>query len=244
MVAGEEVDRAAGRVTERVGDRRHGGGERRAGRHAGFYRANCPYRRSANSCREAVATMDAMATPSPKQQVVEALRPVQDPELHRSIVDLGMLRGVDIRRQRHRRRAHRPHRPRVPAARTRSNDRVSRRGDRARRRRVDRPRVHGDDRRASARNCARASTATPAATAGQARGPRPRRGSRDPVRPERLEDPAAADLVGQGRRRQVERHDQPRRRARPAGVLGRRGRCRHLRLLDPPHARCRSRSHA
>ncbi len=29
-------------------------------------------------------------------QVVEALRPVQDPELHRSIVDLGMYRGVRI----------------------------------------------------------------------------------------------------------------------------------------------------
>jgi ATP-binding protein involved in chromosome partitioning len=31
------------------------------------------------------------------EQIVEALRPVQDPELHRSIVDLGMLRGVDVR---------------------------------------------------------------------------------------------------------------------------------------------------
>jgi ATP-binding protein involved in chromosome partitioning len=29
--------------------------------------------------------------------VVDALRPVEDPELHRSIVDLGMLRNVDIR---------------------------------------------------------------------------------------------------------------------------------------------------
>ena len=38
-----------------------------------------------------------MATPVTEAQVVEALRPVQDPELHRSIVDLGMLRGVDIR---------------------------------------------------------------------------------------------------------------------------------------------------
>jgi ATP-binding protein involved in chromosome partitioning len=32
-----------------------------------------------------------------EEQIVEALRPVEDPELHRSIVDLGMLRGVDIR---------------------------------------------------------------------------------------------------------------------------------------------------
>src|SRR3954468_24957357 len=29
-------------------------------------------------------------------QVVEALRPVEDPELHRSIVDLGMVRDVSI----------------------------------------------------------------------------------------------------------------------------------------------------
>jgi ATP-binding protein involved in chromosome partitioning len=31
------------------------------------------------------------------EQIVEALRPVEDPELHRSIVDLGMLRNVDVR---------------------------------------------------------------------------------------------------------------------------------------------------
>ena len=32
-----------------------------------------------------------------REQIVEALRPVEDPELHRSIVDLGMLRDVDVR---------------------------------------------------------------------------------------------------------------------------------------------------
>jgi ATP-binding protein involved in chromosome partitioning len=32
-----------------------------------------------------------------EEQIIEALRPVEDPELHRSIVDLGMLRGVDVR---------------------------------------------------------------------------------------------------------------------------------------------------
>jgi ATP-binding protein involved in chromosome partitioning len=37
------------------------------------------------------------ATPVTEDQIIEALRPVQDPELHRSIVDLGMLRGVSIR---------------------------------------------------------------------------------------------------------------------------------------------------
>lgn len=31
-----------------------------------------------------------------REQVVDALRPVEDPELHRSIVDIGMLRTVDV----------------------------------------------------------------------------------------------------------------------------------------------------
>ncbi len=35
-----------------------------------------------------------------EQQVMEALRPVTDPELHLSIVDLDMVRGIDIRRGR------------------------------------------------------------------------------------------------------------------------------------------------
>jgi ATP-binding protein involved in chromosome partitioning len=38
-----------------------------------------------------------MASVVTEDQIVDALRPVEDPELHRSIVDLGMLRGVDIR---------------------------------------------------------------------------------------------------------------------------------------------------
>ena len=32
--------------------------------------------------------------PATREQIVEALRPVQDPELHRSIVDLGMVRDI------------------------------------------------------------------------------------------------------------------------------------------------------
>jgi ATP-binding protein involved in chromosome partitioning len=32
-----------------------------------------------------------------EEQIIEALRPVEDPELHRSIVELGMVRGVSIR---------------------------------------------------------------------------------------------------------------------------------------------------
>jgi len=35
-----------------------------------------------------------------EHQVIQALRPVADPELHVSIVDLGMIRGVDVRRGR------------------------------------------------------------------------------------------------------------------------------------------------
>jgi ATP-binding protein involved in chromosome partitioning len=38
-----------------------------------------------------------MATAVTEDLIVDALRPVEDPELHRSIVDLGMLRGIDIR---------------------------------------------------------------------------------------------------------------------------------------------------
>ena len=73
-------------------------------------------------------------------------------------------------------------------------------------------------------------------------GPRPRRGPGDPVRPARLADPPAVHLVRQGRRRQVQRHHQPRRRPRRPGPLGRHRRRRHLRLLDPPHARRRPRA--
>ena len=41
--------------------------------------------------------MGRMATAVTEDLIVDALRPVEDPELHRSIVDLGMLRGIDIR---------------------------------------------------------------------------------------------------------------------------------------------------
>ena len=36
--------------------------------------------------------------PVTEAEIIEALRPVQDPELHRSIVDLGMVRDVAIDR--------------------------------------------------------------------------------------------------------------------------------------------------
>ena len=34
--------------------------------------------------------------PASPDQIIDALRPVQDPELHRSIVELGMVRHVEI----------------------------------------------------------------------------------------------------------------------------------------------------
>jgi len=46
---------------------------------------------------QAIDTLVAMSGPVvTEEQIVEALRPVEDPELHRSIVDLGMVRGVSI----------------------------------------------------------------------------------------------------------------------------------------------------
>ncbi len=37
-----------------------------------------------------------MSTPT-TDQIIEALRPVEDPELHRSIVDLGMVRDITVK---------------------------------------------------------------------------------------------------------------------------------------------------
>src|SRR3990170_910043 len=34
--------------------------------------------------------------PVSEDQVLDALRPVEDPELHRSIVDLDMVRGIEV----------------------------------------------------------------------------------------------------------------------------------------------------
>jgi ATP-binding protein involved in chromosome partitioning len=39
-----------------------------------------------------------MSAPS-NEQIIDALRPVEDPELHRSIVDLGMVRTIDVSRK-------------------------------------------------------------------------------------------------------------------------------------------------
>ena len=101
-------------------------------------------------------------------------------------------------------------------------------------------RLHGDD-RPGARGAAHpAPGQRPRPRPRPRPAARPRRGPADPVRPARLAHPTAVHLLGQGRRRQVERHDQPRRRPRRPRPLGRHRRRRHLRLLDPPHARRRA----
>ena len=53
--------------------------------------------------------------PATREQIVDALRPVQDPELHRSIVDLGMVRDVTPAADGSVGDPRRPHRARVPA---------------------------------------------------------------------------------------------------------------------------------
>ena len=104
-----------------------------------------------------------------------------------------------------------------------------------------RPRLHGDDRRGARGAAHQRSTATrrpPPATAtahGHAEGraiPFAQPGSK--TRPLLI-------ASGKGGVGKSQRHDQPRRRPRPAGPLGRRRRRRRLRLLDPPHARRRPR---
>ena len=55
---------------------------------------NCTYPRSANSAgRRHNGSMAATVT---EEQIIEALRPVEDPELHRSIVDLDMVESVSV----------------------------------------------------------------------------------------------------------------------------------------------------
>ena len=176
--------------------------------------------------------------PVTRDQIIDALRPVEDPELHRSIVELGMVRSID---------------PAPTAAssvlvaltvpgcplKNEITDRVERAVaalDGVTGVAVDFT-VMSDEEREALRiqlqgDGARPRSARPAAG--------PRRGAGDPVRPARLADPPAVHLVGQGRRRQVERDDEPRRRPRRPRPLGRHRRRRHLRLLDPPHARRRA----
>ena len=146
---------------------------------------------------------EAPCLTSVTDQVIDALRPVEDPELHRSIVDLGMVRDVGIDADGRVGVAGRPHRGRLPAAQRDHQPRSPPPSPPLDGVRGRRPRLHGDDRR-RARGAAPAPPRRPGGHCRPARpGPRSRRGPGDPVRRARLEDPPAADRVGQGRRRQV-----------------------------------------
>ena len=112
----------------------------------------------------AVDTLARMATTVTEADVVEALRPVEDPELHRSIVDLGMLRNVDIRGNGGVGVLIALTVAGLPAEERDPTTRVRRRRA-ARRRRLDRPRVHRDDRR-RARGVAQALHGDAGASAG------------------------------------------------------------------------------
>ena len=184
VLVGEEVDLPPGRVAEGVGDGRHRGRERpRCEAGGGWRRLHARYStylRSGNPLEE------PPPMPPSSDQVVDALRPVQDPELHRSIVDLGMVRDVAVEPAGPGRRHRRPHRGRLPAA-QRDPAPGHRRRRRPRRRARRRPRLHRDDRRgadgpapAAARRPVghRRPGARPTATPRAARSPSPKPGSR------------------------------------------------------------------
>ena len=237
VLVGEQVDLAPGRVTEGVrdgGDRSRESARGQLARDGGLrlHPGILPIAHSGNrkgSRAEASGPWSSVGlrrracmpvTSVTTEQVLEALRPVEDPELHRSIVDLGMVRDIGIDGGRVSvlvalTVAGCPLRNeitnRVTAAVT-ALDGVDAVGldftvmtDEERE--ELRQRLHGD----------------PAATAGHGTpGPRARRRPRHPLRRAGLEDPPAADRVGQGRRRQELGHHQPRRRSGPGGLLGRR----------------------
>ncbi len=177
--------------------------------------------------------------PVTTDQVLETLRPVEDPELHRSIVDLGMVRDIKVGPDGRGRGARRAHRRGVPAA-QRDHQPRDRCGAGPARRRRRRSRLHRHD-RPGARGPAHAPPWRSRRLGRPRSGPRSRRGPQDPLRREQLAHPAAAHLLRQGRRRQELGHHQPGGGPRPAGPLGRRRRRRRLRLLHPSHARHRPR---
>ena len=163
------------------------------------------------------ARMAAMALPT-KDQITEKLRAVIDPELRRSIVELGMVRSIEIQRRRPRRGGRLADHRRLPdplPLRTGGRPAGLRAGRRDRgRRRLRRPLRRGERR--------------PAADARprQAAAGRAGQGQERDLR-----------LLRQGRRRQVDDDRQPGRGADRRRPRRRRPRLRRLRLLDPAHAR-------
>ncbi len=165
--------------------------------------------------------------------VIEALRPVEDPELHRSIVDLGMVRDVAIDGG-------------VAAVRIAltiagcplRNEIQNRVTDAAVALdgidRVDLDfTVMTDEERAAIREMLHGD---PASTAGTHQAHGHAEGRAIPFADPAQQDPGPAHRLGQGRRGQVVAHHQPLHRPGPAGPQGRRRRRRRVGLLDPPDA--------
>ena len=169
--------------------------------------------------------------------VVEALRPVEDPELHRSIVDLGMVRDVAPGRAL-RRGADRPHRGRLSAP-QRDPDAGSPtrwwRSTGSTRSAIDFT-VMTDEERVALREQLHGD---PAATAGTHEGHGHAEGRVIPFADPGSRTRVPAHRVGQGRGRQVVGHHQPGGRAGPARPLGRGRRRRRVGLLHPADARRR-----
>ena len=159
------------------------------------------YGGSANSPSppSALATM-----PATVDQIIDALRPVEDPELHRSIVDLGMVRHVEpaadgtvsVLVALDRRRLPAAQRDPAPGRTRRCSPLDGVTGVA-----LDFT-VMTDQEREALRQQLQGNGARPRPHPRPATGPR--RGPPDPVRPARLAHPPAAHLVRQGRRRQVD----------------------------------------
>ena len=164
--------------------------------------------------------MTAMALPT-QDQVTDALRAVIDPELRRSIVDLGMVRSIDVQET-----------GKVEVVVSLTTPGLSDPLALPAGGRTEREPARGSDR--GRRRLRRAHARREGTAAAGARSPRRAARGRPGGGQER-------DLrrLGQGRRRQVDDDRQPRGRAAGRGPRVRRARRRRLRLLDPAHARRR-----
>ena len=143
--------------------------------------------------------MSSPETPLTPAAVTEALRPVQDPELHRSIVELGMVRDVVVDGTRVSLTVVLtiPGCPLKGEITSRVNSALAELG-------VHRHRPHlGRHDRRGARRPARAPARRSVLDRRLATRTRPCRGSGHPVRRSLLEDPGAAHRLGQGWCRQV-----------------------------------------
>ena len=179
--------------------------------------AIAPVDRRSRAAAVRPATMSAVALPT-KEQVTEALQGVIDPELRRSIVELGMVRSVEIADDGRVEVVVSLTTPGCPIRSHFQNAVAEQVGELEGVTGVG----VGFDVLSNEEKGQPPADARPAA---------PPRGRAGPGQERRLR------RVGQGRRRQVDDDRQPGRRAAGRGPLGGRPRLRRLRLLDPPHAR-------